>query len=380
METLDRNQSAVLDLDLSHQTLLDLLPMAAYAVRAPDGVIVWFNSRAAELWGRRPVIGDLDERFCGAYRLHHPDGRYMAHSHTPVATALTTGTSVYEEDVVIERPNGSRVTVCVHIDPIRDGDGKIIGAVNFFYDVSERKAREIDIKTQAQQLELAVQQRTASLSALSCRLMRVQDEEWRRMSRELHDGLGQHLALAKINVDILAKKISSNETTLLNLAKEAQTRLETAIKETRTLSHLFHPPLLDELGFAAAVRAYAEGFSTRSGIKVKVEISAELERLTEHIGTALFRIVQESLTNIHRHSGASKATISVEMNDNILRLSVSDNGRGFDAEKSEAFGVGLTGIQERLRELQGSLKIQSGRGSRIIAEVPVNLRAKAQNQ
>ena len=107
--------------NLGSQTyLIDLLPIAAYAVRAPDGVIAWFNSRAAELWGRVPVIGDTEERFCGSHKLYRTDGSYMAHCDTPVALALSTGTPVYEEEVVIERPDGSRVMASVHIDPIRE--------------------------------------------------------------------------------------------------------------------------------------------------------------------------------------------------------------------------------------------------------------------
>jgi len=130
-------------LNLGSQTrLIELFPMAAYAVRAPDGVIAWYNSRAAELWGRVPAIDDTDERFCGAYKLYHADGTHMAHCDTPVALALETGASVHEQEVIIEKPDGSRVTVSVHIDPIRDRDGSIIGAVNFFHDITERKLAE----------------------------------------------------------------------------------------------------------------------------------------------------------------------------------------------------------------------------------------------
>src|ERR1700739_3292130 len=119
----------ILNRDVTH--LLELLPMAAYAVRAPDGVIVWFNSCAANLWGRVPVIGDTDERFCGAHTLYRTDGSYMAHCDTPVALALNTGASVHDEEVIIERPDGSRISVSVHIDPIRDNNGTIVGVVNF---------------------------------------------------------------------------------------------------------------------------------------------------------------------------------------------------------------------------------------------------------
>lgn len=122
--------------------LLNLIPMAAYGVRAPDGVITWFNSRAAEMWGRVPVIGDTDERFCGAHKLYYPNGSYMSHCDTPVALALKTGATVRGEEVIIERPDGSLVTVSVYIDPIRDKDGEVIGAVNFFHDINEQRKAE----------------------------------------------------------------------------------------------------------------------------------------------------------------------------------------------------------------------------------------------
>src|SRR6266403_2816336 len=121
--------------------ILSHLPMAAYVVQA-DGVVIWYNARAAELWGREPAIGDTDERFCGAHQLYHPDGTHMAHCDTPVALAISTGASVHDEEVVIERADGSRVTVSVHIDPIRDTDGSIIGVINFFQDITERKQSE----------------------------------------------------------------------------------------------------------------------------------------------------------------------------------------------------------------------------------------------
>src|SRR3984893_9296523 len=143
-------------LDLGSQAYLtELFPIAVYFVRAPDGVITWFNSRAAELWGRVPVVGDTDERFCGAYKLYHSDGTHMAHCETPVALALKTGISVQEEEVVIERPDGSRVVVSVHIDPIRDKDGAIVGVVNFFHDIDERKQGQQALAERALLLDLS---------------------------------------------------------------------------------------------------------------------------------------------------------------------------------------------------------------------------------
>jgi len=138
----DRFSEQFPGIGFSYKTLIELVPLAAYAIRAPDGAIVWYNSRAADLWGRRPVIGDLDECFCGSYRLYSTDGTYMARSDTPIANALKSGISLHQQEVIVERPDGSRVTVCVHIDPIRDGNGKIMGVVNFFYDVNERNKEE----------------------------------------------------------------------------------------------------------------------------------------------------------------------------------------------------------------------------------------------
>ena len=188
--------------------ILNLLPMAAYVVRA-DGVVIWYNARAAELWGRKPAIGDTDERFCGAHTLYHPDGSHMAHCDTPVALALSTGISVHEEEVIIGRPDGSRVHVSVHIDPIRDPtDGRIIGVVNFFHDLTERKRQEAEreqllqeaqtrsaeLQEARQGLESKIERRTIALRHLSSKLIHVQVEERRRIARELHDSVGQYLA------------------------------------------------------------------------------------------------------------------------------------------------------------------------------------------
>jgi len=165
--------------------ILSYLPMAAYVVQA-DGVVVWYNARAAELWGRKPAIGDTDERFCGAHTLYHADGSHMAHCDTPVALALSTGASVHEKEVIIGRPDGSRVHVSVHIDPIRNPkDGRIMGVVNFFNDLTEQKRQEAvrqhlldeaetrsaQLQEAREELETKVEQRTVAIRELSSRLI-----------------------------------------------------------------------------------------------------------------------------------------------------------------------------------------------------------------
>jgi PAS domain S-box-containing protein len=367
--------------------------MAAYAVRAPDGVIAWFNSRAADLWGRAPKIGDTDERFCGAHTLYHANGAYMAHCDTPVALALTTGVPLHGEELVIGRPDGSRVTVWVHIDPIVDNNGTIVGAVNFFHDITERKQRETELqrlyeeskshsaslREAREQLELKVEQRTVSLRSLSSQLMHLQDDERRRISRDLHDSVGQHLSLTKMSLHAYARSLPKGDAASQQLFTETEESIDATIREIRTVSYLLHPPLLDELGLSAAVRWYIEGFKKRSGICLDVEMPAELPRLTSDKETAVFRIVQESLTNLYRHSEASNALVKITVDKNELRLEVCDDGKGManpDSRSSEdrpiQLGVGIPGMRQRIRELDGNITITSaGKGTRLIATLPI---------
>jgi len=168
--------------------ILSHLSMAAYMVQA-DGIVIWYNARAAELWGREPAIGDTNERFCGTHTLCHADGSHMAHCDTPVALALSTGASVHEQEVIIGRPDGSRVPVSVHINPIRNPkDGQIIGVVNFFNDLTERKRQEAErehllrqaetrsaqLQEAREELETKVEQRTIALGALGMSLTQLE--------------------------------------------------------------------------------------------------------------------------------------------------------------------------------------------------------------
>lgn len=371
MEAASRQRSL---LHFSQEDLIDRLPVAAYAVRGPDGVIAWYNSRAAQMWGRRPEIGDLDERFCGAFRLYYSDGSFMAHSDTPVADALKSGASVHGQDVIIERPDGSRVTVCVHIDAVRDDTGAIVGVTNFFYDVTERRAREIGIRAQADQLEVAVQQRTASLGELSRRLLRMQDDERRRLSRDLHDSVGQSLTVLKMELSKGARSEGQDFAKLQDWVR----LVDEAIREVRAVSYLLHPPLLDLAGLCSAIREYAAGFDKRSDMTIHVEIPERSPRLSSEQETALFRVVQECLTNAHRHSKASNVWIRVKPEDSAFRLEIEDDGQGIaqstagDAPETVAtLGVGIRGMQERMWEYGGRLEIRSGsRGTQITASLP----------
>jgi signal transduction histidine kinase len=217
-----------------------------------------------------------------------------------------------------------------------------------------------------------------SMRRLTGRLLQLQDEERRKFSRELHDSLGQYLAGVKMNLDMFSSTQPSDR-----LLSEAIQLLDQSISETRTISHLLHPPLLDEAGFASAAKWYVEGFAQRSGIEVKTDLPDSSYRLPKPIELGLFRVLQEGLTNIHRHSGSSKAEIALKVLPGKVALTVHDYGRGMPLEMLTTFrangtnsGVGLAGMRERIRELGGQLDIQSGEtGTLISVTMPLHERA-----
>ncbi len=219
--------------------------------------------------------------------------------------------------------------------------------------------------------------------ALSAKLLTLQDEERRKFARELHDSVGQHLAAMKMAISVLQKKYPG-DTALQDCIK----LLDDSISETRTISHLLHPPLLDEAGLNSAFRWFVEGFGKRSGIDVHLEIHGEEihggpGRLPEATELVLFRVLQESLTNVHRHSGAKRANVSLQTAGSYVILQVRDYGCGMPPavvqslrENGSGGGVGLAGMTERIREIGGKLEINSGAaGTEIVARVPARKRS-----
>lgn len=249
--------------------------------------------------------------------------------------------------------------------------------------LQQRQAAEEALRRAHDALETLVEQRTAALRRLSVKLIRVQDEERRRIARELHDSLGQDLTAAKISLDMLAQEWESDSAHF----QDARKLVDRCISDTRTLSHLLHPPLLDEAGFVSAARWYVEGFGRRSGITTTLELPEHLRRLPRGAETALFRILQEALTNVHRHSGSRAVDVRVTEDAAKVVLSVKDFGRGVPGEVLDRFwktgnvGVGLAGIRERLKELGGSLEIESNLdGTLLRATVPIAARQSNEHE
>lgn len=220
-------------------------------------------------------------------------------------------------------------------------------------------------------LEHIVEQRTAVLRDLSSKLMRSQDDERRRISRELHDSVGQYLAHAKMSLTALKRPDATEKETKSFL--QMMDDLDRCLVETRTISHLLHPPLLDEVGFASAAKWYVDGFSERSSIQVNLDIPDGMKRLPGALELVLFRILQESLTNIHRHSHSQSADIQLELDGAQVKLEVRDHGKGMSPQLLKQFrsdgtgsGVGLRSMRERISELGGRLDIQSDTNGTLI--------------
>jgi signal transduction histidine kinase len=250
--------------------------------------------------------------------------------------------------------------------------------------LNEHDELEEKVRQRTVQLDLANQ----SLSELTARLLQLQDEERRRIARDLHDSIGQTMAALGLNLSNVQSEIERFMKTI-SIVQDSREIVREASANVRTISYLLHPPLLDENGLSSALPWYVEGFSGRSGIQAKLDLPEDLGRLSRDSEVAIFRVVQESLTNIHRHSGAANAHIRVSPSNGEICVRIEDDGKGIAAEKlhemasAGAPGVGIRGMRERIRQLGGTLQIDSrgpGRGTVVAITLPlVSHEGRAEN-
>ena len=325
--------------------MLDMANDAIF-VKTANGKISYWNQGAERLYG---------------WTMSEAVGRAPAellHSEYPAPLEEIESSDDWEGEIRHTKKDGSRVVVASRWTKIRDDGGKAVGWLEINTDITARKRAE------------------NAARRLSGRILTLQDEERRRIARELHDSLGQYLTAAKMNLD----RMSGSENGNGPLASECSEILGKCLMETRTISHLLHPPLLDEAGLASAARWYADGFAERSGIKVNLSLPPELGRLHRDVEIALFRVLQEGLTNVHRHSGGSAVNILLTVPIDQVRLEIRDNGQGIPpttlkrlAEAAADTGVGIAGMRERVRELDGSFHIQSDRnGTLLTVTIPIS--------
>jgi signal transduction histidine kinase len=240
----------------------------------------------------------------------------------------------------------------------------------------ERRVAERTSELQQRNVELLNQAEV--VRQLSGRLLQMQDEERRRIARELHDSVGQIVAAMSMSLSMVERENGNLSATAAGAVTETNELLQELSRQIRTISYLLHPPLLDEVGLASALEWYVNGFAERSKIQVSLDLPSDFGRLSPEMETAIFRVVQECLTNVHRHSGSSTVAVRIANVANQLRVEVEDSGKGISREKQSEMagggrtGVGIGGMRERLRQFGGQLEVNSAPGlTVVVATLPL---------
>jgi PAS domain S-box-containing protein len=361
----------------------------AIVSKSLDGVITSWNK------GAERTFGYTAEEAVGQHiTLIIPQDR--RDEETDILQRLQRGKRIEHFDTVRVRKDGKAVDISLTISPVKDAQGRAIGASKVARDVTERKRveqtlRESEerLRTLAEGLETQVRFRTRELEQrnsevlqqseqlrdLSNRMLQSQDDERRHIARELHDSAGQIVAALGMSLTTISQH-GRKDPVLAEASQDCQELVQQLSKEIRTMSYLLHPPLLEENGLSGALRWYVSGLAERSGLDIRLTIPENFERLPDELELVMFRLVQECLTNIHRHSGSKNAAIRIASEDNGIYLEVHDEGKGIPAEKlaqiqSQGAGVGIRGMRERVRHLQGDMNIESnGSGTRISVRFP----------
>jgi PAS domain S-box-containing protein len=324
--------------------------------RQPDGPRDYLSDRFYEYTGAAPgsAIG------YGWMEYVHPDDQ--GSSQQRWLHCVETGEN-YEVEYRLRGKDGQYRWFRARAVPIQNEAGEVVKWYGTCSDIHDSKLLEKSIRDNTTELEKIVDRRTDELRRLSVRLMSAQDQERRRIARELHDGLGQELTVAKMVLDKMVMKKSASEPAP-EAAAQASNLVDRAIQQVRIMSHLLHPPLLDEVGLLSALSWYTEGLTKRSGIQTFLEVQPpNFPRLATEVETAVFRIVQEALTNVFRHAEAHKVWINLNQRDGHITVSVLDDGKGIEQKvadlRPDSMGVGIGGMKQRAKEFGGELRMSN---------------------
>ena len=369
-----------LNLDLAEKNMeLDAIVHTAPDIifsRQANGSRDYLSDRFYEYTGAAPgsAIGD------GWWEYVHADDRERSQEHW--LECIQSGKN-YEVEYRLRGGNGDYRWFRARAVPIRGREGQITKWYGTCSDIHDSKLVEQSMRDNAIELERMVDERTAALRRLSVRLMTTQDEERRRIARDLHDGLGQELAVAKM---VLGRVLHDNSATSeKQVCIEASDIVDRAIQQVRSMSHLLHPPLLDEVGLLSALRWYLEGLTERSGIETSLDVQpSDFPRLALDLETAVFRIVQEALTNVFRHSEAHRAWITLIQREDATVITVRDDGKGIPPrvadQQPDSVGIGISGMNQRAKEFGGELRLTNTDPGTLIELTIPSTRAVSQSQ
>jgi len=355
------------------RALADSIPQLAW-MADPDGHVFWYNRGWYEYTGA--TLEEMEGS--GWERFHDPDVLPLVVEKWAESVRSETP---FEMEFPLRGADGVSRWFLTRVSPFRDPAGKVTRWFGTNTNIDEQRQLLQSLSEARDHLEKRVEERTGelkdaneSLRALSARLLKIQDEERRRLARELHDSVGQILAALGMNLAIVQAQAYKLDAEGARAVSENDLLVRQASSEIRTLSHLLHPPLLEIAGLLSAIRWYVEGFAERSKIKVDLDVPANLGRLPNDTELAIFRIIQECLTNVHRHSESATAAIRIQQDGDRLTIRVEDSGKGIPRAKQREMtesnhgGVGIGGMRERLRQLGGTLEIRSnGKGTVITA-------------
>jgi PAS domain S-box-containing protein len=362
------------------QLLVEAVRDYAIFMLDPEGHVASWNRGAERIKGYKAseIIGSHFSRF------YPEEDLRWGKPHWELKIAAKEGR--FEDEGWRVRKDGSRFWANVIITAVRDETGKLIGFGKVTRDFTERMQVERALQKEVverKRAEMRLRESEKALRQLSLHLLTTQDEERRRIGRDLHDSLGQSLAVLKMKLDSLASVVGKGtENEAAGDVSQCIRLTEDSIKELRTIAYLLYPPMLEEMGLKSAIPWYLDGFSARSGIKTTLEVAPDFTRLPREAELALFRVFQESLTNVHRHSGSPTAKVRLSTEDGMGILEVRDQGKGLPPgllEQSNQdwmgqLGVGLRGMNERMRQLGGTLELVSTeKGTTVRASVPAQL-------
>jgi PAS domain S-box-containing protein len=353
-----------------HKLLIDSVRDYAIFVLDPEGRVLTWNPGAQALKGymREEIIGQHFSKF---YREEAIQSGWPTRE-----LQLAEKEGRFSDEGWRVRKDGSSFWASVVITALRSEDGKLAGFAKVTSDLTDRKMAEEKVQQLNSELRQRVSQldesrrvvelRTLELQKLSSQLLQVQDQERRRIARELHDDLGQQLSAIKMLLPSDAKN------------DDVRKMVDAASASVRNLSYLLHPPLLDEAGLRAALHWYVDGMIKRSGIQIALSLAPNaFPRLSRDIETTVFRVIQESLTNVYRHAATESVRVEIEKQTDWVVVRVRDYGKGLPREfvgpnASSRFGVGISGMRERIRQLGGELSVNRAEPGTIVeARIPL---------